>query len=284
MQIGLALINLDRDEARLAHMRAEFARVGIEVERFPAILGLAVPDWLRPRFLRPDGQPNSSLKPGEIGVYASHLSLHRQLLERSDLDALVIMEDDLRLSDDLPRVLADLSRLAVPFDVIRLSNPAKAPVITHGAVGEGRQLVTYSRVPNNMGCYLISRAGAGKTTAFRGPVRFAIDEEMGRPWDWGLETFGVLPAPVEANIFEHSSIDQLGARALGRESWWDKLQRRNLGSPGAWLRQMRWQVSHLGASGYAKCLVLTALRSARKVVDHSERNRPPANFSGKTYL
>lgn len=266
MRIGLALINLDRDVGRLDHMRGQIERLGLIFERFPAVLGLQVPDWAKSWFFLPDGTPVHSLKPGEIGVYASHISLHRMLLARADIDALLVMEDDLEIADDLPAVLAGIAGFDVPFDIIKLSNPAKAPYLAHGEVAPGRELATYARVPNNLGAYVISKAGAAKTTAFHGLRRFAIDEDMRRPWDWGLETFGVLPAPIRANIFELSSIDAMGDRNLGRESWLDKLKRRRIGSPRDWLKQVRWQIAHLGAAGYAAAILRGVVYSVAKRV------------------
>ncbi|CAN1566073.1 COG3306 Glycosyltransferase involved in LPS biosynthesis [Rhabdaerophilaceae bacterium] len=264
MRIGLILLNLDRDGARLAHMTCELARLGFAFERFSAVQGLAVPDWMRERFFDAQGHATNTLKPGEIGVYASHLSIHRALLERTDLDGFLVMEDDLKLDEDLPNVLDAIARLKVSFDVLKLSNPPKAPCLDHGSLCAGRSLVTYARVPNNLGAYVITKSGAAKTIASRGHVRFAIDEDMRRPWDWELETFGVVPPPVRANVFEASSIDAMGDRQLGRESAWQKLSRRRWDGPSGLIRQVRWQIRHLGASGYAVALLLTLRHSLAK--------------------
>ena len=266
MRIAIALINLDRDQTRLAHMRDQIEAAGLAFERFPAVLGLAVPDWLRPWFFDASGQPTPTLKPGEVGVYASHLALHRQLLLRDDLDALVVMEDDLAVGPALAAVLEGVGRLAEhrQMDVVRLSNPPKAPYCEHEAVAAGYRLVTYARVPNNMGCYLITRSGAEKTTRFAGLRRFAIDEDFRRPWELGLETYGVVPAPVEANTLETSSIDAMGTRALGRETAWQKFARRHRPSPAGFARQIRWQVRHLGFFGYLRAIMLTVAHSLAK--------------------
>jgi len=271
MRIGLALINLDRDDARLAHMQAELDRLGLTFERFPAVYGLDVPEALRGHFLDAKGAPSPRLKPGEIGVYASHLSLYHQLLARDDLDALLIMEDDLEFAPDFAGVLAALSLLKQPFDLIRLSNPAKAPYRVEQALGTGRSLVTYLRVPNNTGCYLVTKAAAAKIAGFCGQRVSAIDEDLRRPWELGLETFGVLPPPVRANIFETSSIDAIGQRALGRESLWQKLRRRHWPGPSRMMRQLRWQARHFGVRGYAAAILRGSLASMLKRFGQREK-------------
>lgn len=277
MRIGLTLINLDRDTARLAHMAGQLEEQGLAFERFPAVYGTAVPEWLKPWFFDAGGRVTPTLKPGEIGVYASHISLHRALLDREDIDALLVMEDDLELAPDFADVITALEAMPVDWDIIKLSNPPKAPYLDHGDIAPGRALATYSRVPNNLGAYVISRAGAIKTTRFRGQRIWAIDEDMRRPWDWELETLGIVPPPARANIFETSSIDAMGARALGKESALQKLGRRRWGGPAAWFRQIRWQIRHLGLAGYLGAIVRTGLKSLLKRIT-------PAGARGQDWL
>lgn len=264
VQVGAALINLDRDQARLAHMSVEAMRVGLTFQRFPAVQGIAVPEWLKTRFFEADGIPVSTLRPGEIGVYASHLCLHKALLDREDMDALLVLEDDLSIMGDLPALLAALDSLPKGWDILKLSNPPKAGFLDHGELATGMHLVQYARVPNNLGAYVISRSGAAKTTQFRGLRYFAIDEDMRRPWDWELETYGILPPPCRANIFEVSSIDSMGARALGKESALDKLKRRRWPNMEGIKQQIRWQIAHLGLLGWLRCILITPVFSLLK--------------------
>lgn len=279
MRIGVAVINLDKDHDRLAHMTQQFERAGVHFERFSAVCGFAVPDALRHCFFDVAGQPTPSLKPGEVGVYASHLALQHQLLERGDIDALVIFEDDCEIAPDFGALLSALSARKADFDILRLSNPSKAAWLDQGTLCPGRHLVTYARVPNNMGCYLITREGARKTTAFQGIRRFAIDEDFRRPWEMELETRGVLPPPVRANIFETSSIDAMGDRALGRESFLAKLKRRHWPSPAGLIRQWRWQIAHLGTGGYARAILLGALFSIAKRLSPRLAERIASHFA-----
>ena len=260
MRIAVFVINLDRDKDRLAFMARQLDALGLAWERFPAVLGLAVPDELRAWFFTPEGAPSPTLTPGEIGVYASHLSAHHRLLA-SDFDAALVFEDDVEISARLPAFLAQVDALPQGFDLVRLSNPSKSAYVAWADLGAAGELVAYARVPNNLGCYLISRAGAAKTTAPRGLRVWAIDEDMRRPWDWGLATYGVLPPPTKANVLDASSIDALSLRALGRESAWDKLRRRRWISPLAAARRIRWQIAFLGSAPWLRCLARDMLKS-----------------------
>lgn len=260
--LGALLINLDRDPDRHAHMAAEFARVGLPYERIPAVLGLAMPAWVKPYFLDASGNIASGLKAGEVGCYASHLMVAKHLIDCGRAYAL-ICEDDLTLPDDLvPLLEATLTRLPAGWDILRLSNPPKAAYRVIADLPGGRNLVIYSRVPNNTGCHLLSRSGAEKLLA-PGLRSLQIDEHLRRPWRLGMETYGIAPAPVISNIFD-STIDAISDRGLGLESWVAKTRRRDLGSPSDWVRQITWQVRHLGVPGVLSAFVRTHLASLVK--------------------
>lgn len=273
MRIGVYVINLDRDAGRLEFMRRQIDAAGLEFTRFPAVLGTAVPAELAPWFRNPDGTAVAWLKPGEIGVYASHIGIHRLLLD-TDLDAALVFEDDVRLSPDLSTFLATVDTLPRNWDIVRLSNPSKAAFAVFAQLAPGLDLVGYARVPNNLGCYLISRSGAAKTTRFRGVRTWAIDEDMRRPWDWDLMTYGVLPAPTEANVLDTSSIDSLGARTLGRETWWAKLKRRRWLTPAAIIRRIGWQIRFFGLGTWLRCLATGFAARLRRALSAQARKLP----------
>ena len=56
------VINLDRDTVRLTHMEAECARVGIFMQRWPAMLGAALPPALASSFVTPSSGSAWSLQ------------------------------------------------------------------------------------------------------------------------------------------------------------------------------------------------------------------------------
>lgn len=255
------LINLDRDADRLAHMEAAAAKAGIAFTRVPAVLGHAMPDWVRPYFTGADGSITQRLRPGEVGCYASHLVVARRIVEAGVAHALVL-EDDLDLPQDLvPLIAAALARLPEGWDILRLSNPPKAAFRPLARLPGGRELVLYSRVPNNTGALVWSAAGARKFLA-AGLRDYPVDEHLRRPWLLGLETHGIVPAPIRSNIFETSTIDDLGHRGLGRESQFEKLGRRRIGTPADWLAQLRWQLGRWGLAGLLGAQIRAALRSA----------------------
>jgi glycosyl transferase family 25 len=252
------VINLASDADRLRHMDRQLTQLGLTYRRFEAVRGLNAPTALRKLFLDPDGRPLSTLKPGEIGVYASHLSIMQDLIESDDACVLV-MEDDLNISDRLPALLDRIEALPADWDVVRLSNPSKSAYLALNDLGDAGELISYLRVPNNTGCYLLNKRGAKKILSGLSIVKYAIDEDLRRPWDFNLKTYGVSPPPVDANVLSISSIDAIGARALSRETAFQKLLRRRAIGPLRMARRMIWQAQTLGPLSWLRCLLRTIL-------------------------
>lgn len=243
------LINLDRDPDRLAYMGAALEKLGLEFTRIPAVLGLAMPEWVKPYFLDSAGAIASKLRVGEVGCYASHLVVARRMVDEA-IPAALVFEDDLELPADFAALIAETLRLApAGWDIIRLSNPPKAPYVPVADLPGGRDLALYARVPNNTGASLLSLSGARKLLR-PGPRDLQIDEHLRRPWDLGMETYGIVPAPIRSNIFDASTIDAMDQRGLGREGLLEKLARRRVASPGMALQHFSWQIAHLGAIGW----------------------------------
>jgi glycosyl transferase family 25 len=216
--VQAVVINLDRDTTRLATVSAEFARHGLAFERFAAVEGLAVPEPLRDFFFDADGRPAPSLTRGEIGCYASHLMLWRRVAVGHYPDATLICEDDIRLPDDFQAMLdAALAAAPAGWDVIRLSAPSKRTIWPVRQIGEGHRLVHYSKIPTLLGAYLISRQGAQKLLK-PGPRTRPVDLDMARPWEIGLNLYGVDPAPVYQPTGNVSSIDAVEKRRFPRRA------------------------------------------------------------------
>lgn len=243
------LINLDRDPDRLAYMAATLEKLGLTFTRIPAVLGLAMPEWVKPYFLDSAGAIASKLRVGEAGCYASHLVVAQRMVDGS-IPVALVFEDDLEFPEDFTDLIAEaLRRAPAGWDIIRLSNPPKAPYVPVADLPGGRDLALYARVPNNTGASLLSLSGARKLLR-PGPRDLQIDEHLRRPWDLGMETYGIVPAPIRSNIFDASTIDAMDQRGLGREGLLKKLARRRIATPGMALKHFNWQVARLGAIGW----------------------------------
>ncbi|MCX7359390.1 MAG: glycosyltransferase family 25 protein [Alphaproteobacteria bacterium] len=257
MTHGIVVINLDRDTARMAHMRCELDRAGVSFERFAALRGDALPFDLSRYF--PTGV---ALSPGEIGCYASHLAIMKQIVRGQRSAPLLVLEDDVGLPADLGSALEKLiAVLPEHWDIVRLSYPTKLVTRPIAALGAGRHLVRYSRVPTTTGAYLISASGARKFLAER-PRSVPVDHDLRQVWDWDLNTYGVSPPLIAHDVLGVSSIDTLSPK--GRAA----LQRRQ--------RELRATLARLHQGirdfGFSRWLALGPLNLAARIAP--KRMRP----------
>jgi glycosyl transferase family 25 len=215
--VPTVVINLERDKARLVAVAAEFARQDMAFQRFAAVEGLAVPDSLRDYFFDGDGRPAARLTKGEIGCYASHLSVW-QRVACGPHPVTLVCEDDIRLPDQFQAVLAAaLAAAPAGWDVIRLSAPSKRTLWPVGRICDRHRLVHYSKIPPLLGAYLISQRGARKL--LRPGLRARpVDLDMARPWETGLHLYGIDPAPVYQPTRNASSIDRVEKRHYARRA------------------------------------------------------------------
>src|SRR5215510_522531 len=239
------VINLDRSTARLQRITQEFARAGLAFNRFPAIDGCRVPEELQPYF------EGCTLLPGEIGCYASHLALWHLVADQGE--PALICEDDVLLPDDLGQLLRDLLRtLPHGWDIVRLSSLAKRGVVPiEGRLAGGRHLIQYSREPTNAGATLVSPGGAAKLIKPRWIGR-PVDQDVRCPWEFGLQTYGVVPRPIREVPGGDSIIGAMGHRVH---------RTRGMSNLPACIAH---NVRSLGFSNWARCLAWNTM--GRKLV------------------
>lgn len=196
------LINLDRSQDRLAAFDAQARGIGLGYERFAAVNGRSgLPEPLRDEFARSDRLSN-----GEVGCYASHLSIARAVVQR-DCSAAVVLEDDAVLVPDfLTCALQAIQSSPGGWDIIHFSTDYKRPAYRIASLDCGRQLVRHSRLPANTAAYAISRSGARKLGR-PGARSIPIDMEFRYAWLRQLDIYGVYPAPVSQRPSARSTID-----------------------------------------------------------------------------
>jgi GR25 family glycosyltransferase involved in LPS biosynthesis len=242
------VINLDRSSDRLAYMAAEFARVGMSFDRFPAVDGTALPESVKSYFCDASGAIVSPLRPGEIGCYASHLALWQEVAAGRHGGAVLVCEDDMVIPGGFTQLVASLLSVAPQgWDLIRLSPRTKRAVVPVCRIDATHELVRYSRQPGSSAAYLLSRDGARKLLS-AGIRHHPLDQDFKRPWSYGIDSYGVWP-PLPERTEVRSTIDDRGGRARSARPWRGaelgnmhaKLMHdlRTLG-PRRWLRSWWW--------------------------------------------
>jgi glycosyl transferase, family 25 len=253
-------INRDCDADRRANIELALRAADLKAERVPAVEGLSVPAGLRDYFFDADGLV-SSLTPGEVGCYASHLKACESIAARN-LDYALVLEDDALPPRDLRRIVKDvMSQLPKDWDVVHLCGTPRRAVKPLVELERGRTLVRYSRVPSGAFGYLISGAGARKLLT---PIEryWPFDTDMKRPWLLGLQVYGVTPRVVAHDDASPSRILAMGGRSRGRRGLPKPSRAAWSGNPLHSPAGALYNLRALGPLWWARCGVQNARRRA----------------------
>ncbi len=199
MSLPIVFINLDRDAERRTRLLAELQQIDMPSERFPAVWWADVPPEQASRWYSDDLNARQYYKPlrnGEKGCYASHIGAWQQLLA-SDAPALVVLEDDVRLTPQFADVVKAIAALQEPWDMVKLLGRDREKVRSQRPLVPGTALVDYARVPSMTAGYVVSRAGAAKLLAHRQPFGRPIDVDLRFWWECDqLRILGVSPSAI----------------------------------------------------------------------------------------
>jgi glycosyl transferase family 25 len=134
----LLLINLARDEDRLAASRKRFSELGLGFERLEGYNGHAMSEEDFQTFIAPrprDGKYHWTR--GKVGCFLSHSRAWKMCADGPD-DYVAIFEDDLHISDELPYFLNNLSWMPKDFDIIRMESPTNRIKVAKVPTSENR--------------------------------------------------------------------------------------------------------------------------------------------------
>lgn len=225
MSYPVFLINLAHHTQKRAFMDAQFAALGLELERIDAALG-ADPEVRA----RADVAPYATLSAGEIGCFESHRRFWSQVVER-DLPGAFVVEDDIVVASDFGDLRFPDTVLATA-DVIKIDQGVRN-VGHYGTAGtpisESRQLFRLLGPEFSTGCYFVTRAGAKKlldlTARYFEPVDRVMFDQDNKTF-WALTIWKLAPsAAVQMRLFDPESEqetelgDSISANRLsGREA------------------------------------------------------------------
>lgn len=194
------VISLPRSRERRASIRAQMSSLGIGYSFFDAIDGrigwASFEGYDRKRFWINTGRTVST---GEVGCYASHLSLWNRCVQENE--PVVVMEDDALIGADFPAALAETEKLIQRYGFIRLQHDGRAKGIRRIPIEKsGRFTLQYcATFPYGAMCYAIAPAVAGsfaeQSCILRGPVDLFIKEF----WRHGNPLFALSSRPICAS-------------------------------------------------------------------------------------
>ncbi|GEO80974.1 glycosyltransferase family 25 protein [Pararhodospirillum oryzae] len=208
MSLPVFVVSLPDALERRALMAGELARVGLEATFVDGITPaqLTPADWARYDRARCLGVYGVEMLPTEIACFLAHERAIRKVVDE-DLDAALILEDDVRLDDALPGVLDALLHPPTPWPrpwaLVRLGSLRAAAMAravarhpAEGPLGPDHVLVRPRTHILGLQGYVITREGARRVLAYTQRLFMPIDHTVDRYWENGLVPFLVHPFVV----------------------------------------------------------------------------------------
>ena len=176
------VINMPEDTARLRSIDQQLKYLGLQYERFPAVVGKDLSANERSRhlndkwFYRNEGR---QALPGDLGVALSHLGVYKEIVNRGLAHAL-ILEDDAWLNPNLPELLDAISekRTQDRKEMILLTWFKSIHQRKSSTLWAYYHLARAKSVFGGHG-YVISQAGAKTLLDSLYPVKHVVD-----CWNW----------------------------------------------------------------------------------------------------
>ncbi|MGX8010461.1 glycosyltransferase family 25 protein [Mesorhizobium sp. ORM8.1] len=175
------VINLDRSSDRLAHVAAEFERIGISFERIAALDARGRPELSSMQRLTKH-RLQSRLTNGEIACLLSHKACW-SIIAAGDDEHVAVFEDDVVFTSAAGGLLADAGWIPADADIVKLETFFRRAVIgpRRIAVGNGFSL---SRLHTpHLGCagYILSKRIAGSLVEATEEIAMPVDHVLFDP-------------------------------------------------------------------------------------------------------
>lgn len=221
--LGIWLINLDRDTDRRAAMEAQLDALGLPYTRFPAIYGK---DRTAELSLRADADAyarnmGNPILPGKMGCYASHVAVWEAFLA-SDHKVALILEDDVVFHDDFLTALDLALAHAGRWDTLRFNCiRAKLPV-AQSKIGD-YTLNAYVGPFTGNAAYLLHRQTAQNILPNIWPQTRAFDHELNRFFHHNFRQLGLEPFPSHVDDGGDSSITGTNFALVDKPHWTKRL-------------------------------------------------------------
>jgi glycosyl transferase family 25 len=222
-ELPIWLINLPRDEKRLTAMEAQFAKMGLQWQLFEAVDGKEHEMELLSATDEAAYQRNmgSTLLPGHLGVYASHLAVWDKLVA-SRHEIALILEDDVVFHDDFLVALASAISVRDHWDIVRFNAiRAKLP-ISQGTIGS-YQLNAYVGPFTGNAAYLIKREVAERLLPGLRRQTRALDHELNRFFVHDFRLYGLEPFASHPDDGNVSTINGVDFGRVRKFKWYRRL-------------------------------------------------------------
>ena len=203
MQIPIFIINMASSIERWESTSHQLKLLGLESIRFDATIGKSLTEQEVAQWYDKEKNKQShhrDLTIGEIGCYVSHKRVWKKIVDEQ-IPYCLILEDDLSISDELPKVLEQIEHLQ-GWELIKLFDNRDIPFVKSQKLNNTFSIGNFRKVPNGCLGYLLSLEGARKLLTRKRFYR-AVDLDIQFHSEVGLSVIGIRPYPIsEHNDFE----------------------------------------------------------------------------------
>lgn len=205
------VINLDRSPDRLAHMTAEFARIGVAFERVVAVDARQHPGLTQQR--QHPGHAAQPLSGSEIACLHSHRACWT-IIADGEAPHGAIFEDDIVFSAKAGALLADTSWVPADADIVKLETFFHTTVIQRErfSVGHGFSMFRLRKNHIGAGGYLLSRRAARDLLVATSETNVAVDNLIFDPafaTSTGKTIYQLVPALCAQERFVGAKLPSL---------------------------------------------------------------------------
>lgn len=176
------LINLDRSADRLAHMSAEFSRLGLDYVRIPAVDGRELPLETLETCVATDRRWTPPLTPAEIGCFLSHKRC-LEAIANGDERFAAVLEDDIVFAPDAADLLRGDGWIPGDADLVKIETHRKKVLIEKQvACADTPYSVARLRSAHILSAgYIVSREAARRIVARMDRITAPIDHYLFNP-------------------------------------------------------------------------------------------------------
>lgn len=188
-------INVKKNEYRRQYILGQQEKAGLKIRIFDAITPDKISNFdLEYCPIRAQNFYGRPLLEAEIACALSHMSLWQSLL-KDDVDAYLIMEDDITIQDNLSCLIERIDDCTLDF--LKFSGQCKRPSRKITLLKDRYHLYKYAYGPLDAACYLITKQAVRNMLPYCQNLFAPIDIMMDRSYDHGIDVYGVMPCPTE---------------------------------------------------------------------------------------
>lgn len=141
------------------------------------------------------------LSTGEIGCALTHANIYQQMLDES-LEEVLILEDDIVLTQDLLDVLLQRRRFPPGWEAVNFANTWAQAIPLEEPVYKDYRMCRFRGIANRTSAYLLNRQGAKKLVKHVYPIRLPADDFVGLTQITKLRLYGITLSVVALADFE----------------------------------------------------------------------------------